>query len=159
MNSISTSIGTPIRETTSQTANVVATGVKGGINTTANTANQAIDLVTQPLQANTSQSYETLNSQQTTNGLNQNQNQNQEEDSLNNALNNAISTGGSGSDSIQPSDSYSSINNPTSGKSGWCFIGEEEGNRSCIKVGLNDTCMSGDIFPTNEVCINPNLRV
>jgi hypothetical protein len=46
----------------------------------------------------------------------------------------------------------------SSGKAGWCLIGEDRGIRSCMKVGLNDTCMSGDIFPTNDVCVNPNLR-
>jgi hypothetical protein len=45
------------------------------------------------------------------------------------------------------------------GKAGWCFIGEDRGHRSCIKVSENDKCMSGDIFPTQAVCINPNLRV
>lgn len=45
-----------------------------------------------------------------------------------------------------------------SGKSGWCYIGEDRGFRSCVEVGQNDTCMSGDIFPSNEICINPNLR-
>lgn len=43
-------------------------------------------------------------------------------------------------------------------KSGWCYIGEEKGFRSCISVGAADTCMSGDIFPTHDVCVNPNLR-
>jgi hypothetical protein len=46
----------------------------------------------------------------------------------------------------------------SAGKSGWCFIGEDRGFRSCAKVGVNDTCMSGDIFPTHEICMNPNLR-
>jgi hypothetical protein len=45
------------------------------------------------------------------------------------------------------------------GKAGWCFIGEDRGHRSCVKVSENDKCMSGDIFPTQAVCINPNLRV
>lgn len=45
-----------------------------------------------------------------------------------------------------------------SGKSGWCYIGEDRGFRSCAEVGPNDACMSGDIFPTHDVCINPNLR-
>ncbi len=45
-----------------------------------------------------------------------------------------------------------------SGKSGWCYIGEDRGFRSCAQVGANDQCMSGDIFPSNELCINPNLR-
>jgi hypothetical protein len=48
-------------------------------------------------------------------------------------------------------------NKPKS-KSGFCYIGEDTGTRSCIKVGEGDVCMSGDIFPTQAVCINPNLR-
>jgi hypothetical protein len=61
---------------------------------------------------------------------------------------------------VQSDDSYSSIqSSKISGKSGWCFIGEDRGVRSCLNIGPNDTCMSGDIFPTNEICINPNLRV
>lgn len=43
-------------------------------------------------------------------------------------------------------------------KSGYCYIGEDRGFRSCVKVGTADTCMSGDIFPTEDICINPNLR-
>jgi hypothetical protein len=43
-------------------------------------------------------------------------------------------------------------------KSGFCYIGEDRGFRSCISVGEGDNCMSGDIFPSREVCINPNLR-
>lgn len=44
------------------------------------------------------------------------------------------------------------------GKSGWCFIGEDRGFRSCVLVNEDDKCMSGDIFPSQELCINPNLR-
>jgi hypothetical protein len=44
------------------------------------------------------------------------------------------------------------------GKAGWCYIGEDRGFRTCAQVGVNDTCMSGDIFPSQEICINPNLR-
>jgi len=48
-------------------------------------------------------------------------------------------------------------NKPTS-KQGYCYIGEDRGFRSCIEVGKGDVCMSGDIFPTKDICINPNLR-
>ena len=48
--------------------------------------------------------------------------------------------------------------NPTGKKTGYCYIGEDRGFRSCIKVDDSDMCMSGDIFPTSEICINPNLR-
>lgn len=48
----------------------------------------------------------------------------------------------------------------TSGKSGWCLVGEARGagTRTCAPVGVNDVCMSGDIFPTQDVCVNPSLR-
>lgn len=43
-------------------------------------------------------------------------------------------------------------------KAGYCYIGEDRGFRSCIQVNDTDTCMSGDIFPTQDICINPSLR-
>ncbi len=46
-----------------------------------------------------------------------------------------------------------------SGKAGYCLVGEDRGIRSCMKVGEGDTCMSGNIFPSKDKCINPNLRV
>lgn len=44
------------------------------------------------------------------------------------------------------------------GKSGYCYIGNDRGFRSCIEVGANDVCMSNQIFPTRDICIHPNLR-
>ncbi len=43
-------------------------------------------------------------------------------------------------------------------KPGWCYIGTDRGYRSCIKVSDSDKCMSGEIFPTKDICINPSLR-
>lgn len=43
-------------------------------------------------------------------------------------------------------------------KSGYCYVGEDRGFRSCVPVKYGDKCMSGNIFPTQAVCINPNLR-
>ncbi len=47
----------------------------------------------------------------------------------------------------------------TTGEAGWCYIGDDRGYRSCAQVGVNDTCMSGEIFPSQDICMNPNLRV
>jgi len=58
---------------------------------------------------------------------------------------------------VMPDEANSNIQ--YSGKSGYCYIGDSNGARTCAKVGVNDTCMSGDIYPSNEICINPNLRV
>ena len=57
-----------------------------------------------------------------------------------------------------PDDATSVTQSAGRSKSGYCYIGEDRGFRSCIKVGENDQCMSGDIFPTMDICINPNLR-
>jgi len=44
------------------------------------------------------------------------------------------------------------------GKKGWCYVGTDRTFRSCIKVKKSDVCMSGKIFPTRDICINPALR-
>ena len=46
----------------------------------------------------------------------------------------------------------------TGGNSGWCYIGEESNERTCASVGVNDTCMSGNIYPSQDICVNPELR-
>ena len=43
-------------------------------------------------------------------------------------------------------------------KKGWCYVGTDRTFRSCIKVNESDRCMSGEIFPTKDICINPSLR-
>lgn len=55
-------------------------------------------------------------------------------------------------------DSTSLTQRKPKSKAGFCYIGEDRGFRSCIEVGEGDVCMSGDIFPTQAICINPNLR-
>ena len=44
-------------------------------------------------------------------------------------------------------------------KSGYCYIGSERDYRTCMYVGRNDVCKSGEIYPTMDICVNPNLRV
>ena len=39
-------------------------------------------------------------------------------------------------------------------KSGFCYVGEQ----TCVSVTDSDVCMSGDVFPTMDLCINPKLR-
>jgi hypothetical protein len=79
-----------------------------------------------------------------------------------NALNKALNSSTpqkqqvSGED-YQADEATSSIQNGAP-KAGWCYIGEDRGFRSCAEVGVNDICMSGDIFPTQQICVNPNLR-
>jgi hypothetical protein len=81
-----------------------------------------------------------------------------DENSLNKAINSSTSQKQKiNGEDYQADDSTSSIQHGRP-NSGWCYIGEDRGVRSCAEVGVNDTCMSGDIFPTQQICINPKLR-
>jgi len=75
-----------------------------------------------------------------------------------NNLNNVLDNKPQSNTTPIATDSYSNSQFNNSSKTGWCYIGEEGGNRSCIQVGDNDLCMSGNIFPSQEICINPSLR-
>ena len=46
--------------------------------------------------------------------------------------------------------------NDSSGK--WCYVGEYNGIRNCRQLEKGDVCMSGNIFPNRDICINPTLR-
>jgi len=41
---------------------------------------------------------------------------------------------------------------------GFCYVGKQNNLRYCAKVTSKSKCMSGDIFPTMDLCINPKLR-
>lgn len=55
-------------------------------------------------------------------------------------------------------DSTSLTQKHQSGKSGYCYIGEDRGFRSCVKVDASDKCMSGEVYSRQETCIDPTLR-
>lgn len=40
---------------------------------------------------------------------------------------------------------------------GYCYIGKDRNVRTCAYVGLADDCQ-GSIYPTEAVCMNPELR-
>jgi hypothetical protein len=152
-------------ETTKQTIETSATGTKSATDIVANTATNTIDTIQQsPLatsgtstgvsipQGKMSASSLPQNMNQNVNqNMDQNMNQGLERDSLSRALENAKQSG-----NVSPDESRSSIQ--VSGKSGWCYIGGEKGVRSCAEIGVNDVCMSGNVFPNLEICMNPNLR-
>jgi hypothetical protein len=41
---------------------------------------------------------------------------------------------------------------------GYCYVGTDRNYRTCVKVNERDQCMSGDIFPSRAICVNPSLR-
>jgi hypothetical protein len=51
--------------------------------------------------------------------------------------------------------SESPIQNGSTMKSSWCLIGEQNGRRGCVEVNDASKCMSGQVFPNAEMCLNP----
>jgi hypothetical protein len=141
-------------ETSKQTIQTSATGTKAGVDVVSNTTVGAINAGEQAISSEP-QGQMAASSQQGT-SLQQKQessNQYSPEGSLEKALENASQSVNQGP---SPDDSRSVFQ--SNGKAGWCFIGQDQGVRTCSEIGVNDMCMSGDIFPTQEICMNPRLR-
>lgn len=80
-------------------------------------------------------------------------------DSTKNALDQTLNLGNLNKP-LQPSDdnSESPIQKPiTSGKQSWCLVGEYQGKRGCIEIDKHDKCLSGQVFPSQKMCLNPTL--
>ena len=85
-------------------------------------------------------------------------NQNAPDNAQNTALNRALNISKQQELPKQDYVANDSYDSTQQGKAGWCYIGSEQGYRSCSQVGEADTCMSGNIFPTQDICVNPSLR-
>ena len=74
--------------------------------------------------------------------------------SLDNALN--VQSSSLNVKQPEPTPSESPIQKPiTSGKSGWCLVGEYEGKRGCISVNDYDKCLSGQVYASKDQCLLP----
>lgn len=160
-----TSFFTPIIKTmmglfayvTGSVVDVTASGAQNILNSTTNLADSGLTAVqNKAQQVQEKQSPTNLPSQPV-------QQTNKQPDSMsNNALNKSLntataSTNSNNNNDYQADDSTSTIQSGGN-KSGWCYIGEDRGFRSCVEVGQQDKCLSGDIFPSKDICVNPNLR-
>ena len=140
--------------TTGKVIDVSAEGAKAVVSGTANVIDKGLTDVQNIIPTCSSSSLSSQSVQSTIP-----QSNSMENTSLNRALNTSNQSQQSQqstNNEYQANEASSSIN--STGKAGWCYIGEDRGFRSCAQVGVNDQCMSGDIFPTNEICINPSLR-
>jgi hypothetical protein len=135
---------------------LTAEGAKTVVNTTANVVDATADVVDAGLtkiQELTPEGHKAKSSVPASppQGTSQSPNANGS-----NSLNNTLNTKQGQPNEYQADEAKSSVH--STGQSGWCYIGEDRGYRTCTQVGPSDQCMSGDIFPSQEICINPNLR-
>ena len=57
----------------------------------------------------------------------------------------------------EPDDSTTIQKPITSDKAKWCLVGEYKNKRGCIEIGEHEKCMSGQVFPEQQMCLNPNV--
>jgi hypothetical protein len=152
--SVARFLGYAATDTVKTTMDVTAQGAKSAVDIAAGAATSGIDVLQKTIGTNANQSRQSNQSNQSRQSKQPNQtkqsNQHNAELSLENALSHAKK------EPPQPDDATSRTQR--TGKAGYCYIGEDRGFRSCIQVGEQDTCMSGDIFPTHAICVNPRLR-
>jgi hypothetical protein len=75
-----------------------------------------------------------------------------------NKLNTAINTSTQKESHPEPDKTENPIQNPIStSKQNWCLVGEYKGVRSCIEIDQYDKCLSGQVFPSQTICLNPTL--
>jgi len=59
-------------------------------------------------------------------------------------------------DDPNPDTSDNKIQNAVgSSKTKWCLVGEYENKRGCIDIKESDKCLSGQVFPSEQQCLNP----
>ena len=134
-------LGFGVGETVKKTVNVTAEGAKLGVDVAAGTVDDAVTLLEKSVGVKGVQFNRIDDPSKTT------------QDALDNA------TQKQKNNVPEPDDSTSATQRDAGAhKSGYCYIGEDRGFRSCLKVNEGDMCMSGDIFPSRDICVNPNLR-
>ena len=136
-------------DTVSQVVNVTAEGTKKIVNSTAGVIDAGLSDVQQIVPNKASSSVSSV-------PVTKNQPDLMSNNSLNKALNTSQSSQNPNNE-YQADEASSSIQSGPP-KSGWCYIGEDRGFRTCAEVGPNDKCISGDIFPSQDLCVNPTLR-
>jgi hypothetical protein len=129
-----------------QTIDVAAEGSKAVVSGTATGVNAGLSAVQDVTPNKASGSVHSTNVN--------NEEMEEAKSSLNKAINSSNKNTKDGD--YEPHQASSSVHD--TGKAGWCFIGEDRGHRTCSQVSETDKCMSGDIFPSQQICINPNLR-
>jgi hypothetical protein len=58
----------------------------------------------------------------------------------------------------EPARAENPIQKPiSSGKTNWCLVGEYKEKRGCIELDEHDKCLSGQVFPSQKMCLNPTM--
>lgn len=77
-----------------------------------------------------------------------------------NQLDQSINSSGRVMNDPKPDKGVNPIQKPiSSNKANWCLVGEYQGKRGCVEVNDNSQCMSGQTFPSQNMCLNPTRTI
>ena len=136
---ITSTIGFLLGETTKTTVSVASDGTKKVVNTTGDVINTTIDGIDTGTDSGISYLQKNLKKKSVVVANNN--------DELSEKVDNS-------NDIVDPEPIHTSNN-----KNGYCYIGKVNNTRYCAKVDESVRCESGDIYPTENKCINPNLKM
>lgn len=136
---ITGTIGFLLGETTKTTVSVASDGTKKIVDTTGDVINTTVDGIDEGTDSGISYLQKNLKKKSVVVPDNN--------DKLSEKINNS-------NDVIDPEPIHT-----TNNKNGYCYIGKINDTRYCAKVENSNMCESGDIYPTESKCINPNLKM
>ena len=137
-------------DTTKTAASTVSTGGKKIIETTADTTQSTIDYATKGLVGGIDMLQDKLKSVSVVEPENEN--------SMSETVKPNNGKAKQNKKQNNDADSEPEPARTDSVKGGYCYIGKINDTRYCSKVSSRNYCMSGDIYPSMDICVNRNLR-
>tara|TARA_B100001778_G_C18542469_1_gene608998 strand:- start:384 stop:1313 length:930 start_codon:yes stop_codon:yes gene_type:complete len=137
----------------SSTSNVIGDATKSTVDVTSSGTKKIVDIG-----ADTTKNIVDVTNKGTTSGIDFLQSSLKKTTNVVNPENNNILTDDTNK-KIDKTDTLPEPIKTSSLQQGYCFIGKINDTRHCAKVNERTQCMSGDIYPTMDICVNPKLRV
>lgn len=144
-------LGYYVGETSKQTIDMAAEGSKYGIDQVTNATDSTIDLAEKGMGVKkpTKKTEKAKKVEKPT--INESENQKK----VINTINKKITEKQDKPVQIKPIETEE---NKVSSKGNWCFLGKEKNVRQCVEIRDSNNCISNELFPTEQLCINPTLR-
>jgi len=171
---IISTIGILTGETAKTAVSNTATGTKKIVDTTSNVSQNTLDFLGKTINKGvdginygTNKGINFIEDRLKNTNINQNNNLDNKIDSLEQNKNNEVLS--NRENRLKQNNKNNNLNRKkpeqdpepvqsSSNQHGYCYIGKINDTRYCTKVTARNKCMSGDIFPSMDLCINPNLR-
>lgn len=141
------------------TADIAGNIAKTGIDISEGTVHSIGNILADKNNTIIDNQYATHENKHITHSKNDNMNhQDDNKDGNNSSLEHSVNNSKHSKHEPEPDSTTNPIQNTiASGKTNWCLVGEYLGRRGCIEINDHTKCISGQIFPSETICLNPSL--